>query len=172
MLFKLVLAGELGVGKSSIALQYLEKTFTGAEVSNIGSDFRIKQIDVGKTKVKLQIYDTAGQEKFRTVTVSYFRAASAVILVLDVTNPESLANMDKWIAEAKQTGKNLKFLILANKVDLERKWDEAKVRDIMRGLKETDFLYRETSAKTGQGVTEGFKELAELLVAEAKGGSL
>jgi len=65
LLFKVVFAGDLGVGKSSLILQLVEKTFTGEDVATIGADFRIKMVDINKKRIKLQIYDTSGQEKFR-----------------------------------------------------------------------------------------------------------
>jgi len=171
-LFKVVLTGELGVGKSSIALQYLEKTFTGDDVATIGAEFRYKTIEAAKKRVKLQIWDTAGQEKFRAITVSYFRGASAVVVVVDVTNKDSLSTLDKWINDAKQvSGKTFRFLILANKIDLDkqRTVKDTDVQDILSKFKDIEFIYKEASAKSGQGVNEAFKELAETLVLDANG---
>uniref|UniRef100_A0A6B2LLV4 Uncharacterized protein n=1 Tax=Arcella intermedia TaxID=1963864 RepID=A0A6B2LLV4_9EUKA len=173
----MVLTGELGVGKSSIVLQFIERTFTGDEVSTIGADFRTKTIEVAKKKIKLQIYDTAGQEKFRQITTSYFRGASAVVVVVDVTNADSLKNLDKWISDAKSCNpqKAYKFLILANKIDLTDK-RTVKDSDIKQALekkfKDLDYIYKETSAKDGTGLNEAFKELAQALVDETNDNRL
>eukprot|EP01123_Difflugia_compressa_P005273 TRINITY_DN1692_c1_g2_i5.p1 TRINITY_DN1692_c1_g2~~TRINITY_DN1692_c1_g2_i5.p1 ORF type:complete len:194 (+),score=42.36 TRINITY_DN1692_c1_g2_i5:43-624(+) len=171
-LFKVVLTGELGVGKSSIALQYLEKTFTGDDVATIGAEFRTKTIDAAKKRVKLQLWDTAGQEKFRAITVSYFRGASAVIVVFDVTNKASIENLKRFIEDALQvTGKSFKFLILGNKIDLtnQRQVTQKEVEDILHEFQDIDYSYKEASAKTGYGVNEAFKELAESLVNDMDG---
>uniref|UniRef100_A0A6B2LL86 Uncharacterized protein n=1 Tax=Arcella intermedia TaxID=1963864 RepID=A0A6B2LL86_9EUKA len=166
-MFKVVFVGDLGYGKSSIILQYLEKTFTGEECSSIGADFRVKTIQLdNKKKVKLQLWDAAGQEKFRTICILYYRGAHLVVIVLDVTDSTSLNNLDKWVQEMKQQARaDLQFLVVGNKIDLvdQRKITESDVNPIMTRIK-CNYLYRETSAKDGTGIDELFKEIALLLV--------
>jgi len=166
-LFKLVLVGEGGVGKSSLVLRYVDDTFLEEDVGTIGADFKIKFLNIGKTRLKLQIWDTAGQEKFRVMTSSYFAGASAVVVVFDKTNRESFNNIEKWIKEARsfmdpQVSRNLAFLIVGNKCDLT---EEAVVtaQEAKTLADRQNALYFETSAKFGTGVSAAFKALAEKL---------
>jgi len=164
-LFKLVLVGEVGVGKSSLVLRYTDNTFLNDDVGTIGADFKVKFINVDKKKVKLQIWDTAGQEKFRVMTSSYFGGANAVIIVFDLTDQKSLDAVEKWIKEAQSfadKSKPLQFLIVGNKKDLEK--ERTVDKDAPRRLAEKyNALYCETSAKTGAKVDEAFQMIGERL---------
>jgi len=88
-LFKLVLIGDSGVGKSCLLLRFADDNFTDSYISTIGVDFRFRTITIDKKTVKLQIWDTAGQERFRTITSAYYRGADGIIMVYDVTSSES-----------------------------------------------------------------------------------
>jgi len=120
--------------------------------------------------VKLQIFDTAGQEKFRAITVSYYRGSSAVIVVFDLTNMESFKNVEKWIIDSKaMTNKpNTVFLVIGNKLDLKgkRKVTEEYVKELVDKCTDTNttIFYAEASAKTGEGITEAFMKLSDVLV--------
>jgi Ras-related protein Rab-1A len=96
-LFKILLIGDSGVGKSSILTQFANKTFTDSYMSTIGVDFTIKTVDIDGKAVKLQIWDTAGQERFRTITSSYYRGAHGINLEYDITNVESFNNIKQWL---------------------------------------------------------------------------
>ncbi|CAM5147798.1 unnamed protein product [Natator depressus] len=89
-LFKLLIIGDSGVGKSSLLLRFADNTFSGNYITTIGVDFKIRTLVINGERVKLQIWDTAGQERFRTITSTYYRNTHGVIIVYDVTNPEFL----------------------------------------------------------------------------------
>uniref|UniRef100_A0AAQ4PK86 Uncharacterized protein n=1 Tax=Gasterosteus aculeatus aculeatus TaxID=481459 RepID=A0AAQ4PK86_GASAC len=92
-LFKLLLIGDSGVGKSCLLLRFADDTYTESYISTIGVDFKIRTIDMDSKTVKLQIWDTAGQERFRTITSSYYRGAHGIIIVYDVTDINTRFNI-------------------------------------------------------------------------------
>merc|ERR1711934_731857 len=92
-LFKVVILGDSGVGKSAIIVRYAEGSYSESYTSTIGVDFKIKTLEVDRHKCKIQLWDTAGQERFRTITNSFLRGASAMLIVFDLTNQESLDNI-------------------------------------------------------------------------------
>lgn len=172
-LFKLVLVGEVGAGKSSLVLRYTDDTFLGDEVGTIGADFKVKFITVQKKRVKMQIWDTAGQEKFRTMTSSYFAGANAVIVVFDLTDKKSFDLSEKWIREAKKfngASNPISFLLVGNKSDLPNRiegvTEKAKAFASQHGA-----IYCETSAKTGAKVADAFFAIGEKLKKEVDGES-
>ena len=97
LLFKLLLIGDSGVGKTCILFRFSDDTFNNRFISTIGIDFKIKTIELRGKKVKLQIWDTAGQERFHTITTSYYRGAMGIMLVYDITNSKSFDNIAKWL---------------------------------------------------------------------------
>uniref|UniRef100_A0A665SYY8 Ras-related protein Rab-35-like n=1 Tax=Echeneis naucrates TaxID=173247 RepID=A0A665SYY8_ECHNA len=101
-LFKLLIIGDSNVGKSSLLLRFADNSFSGSYITTIGVDFKIRTVDIEGERVKLQIWDTAGQERFRTITSTYYRNTHGVIIVYDVTNPESFVNVKRWLNEISQ----------------------------------------------------------------------
>lgn len=163
MLFKMLIIGDSGVGKSSLMLRFTDNMFTEAFLGTIGVDFKIKMVDIQGTKARLQIWDTAGQERFRTITSSYYRGAQGIIVVFDVTSPESFSNVQKWIQEIERYGTDgVIILLVGNKTDLV---DERKVSrtDAEEFAVQFGLLYLETSAKSSHNVNETFEHLAGLI---------
>ena len=98
-LFKLVLIGDTGVGKSCLLLRFADDAFTESYISTIGVDFRFRTVKIENKTFKLQIWDTAGQERFRTITSAYYRGADGIIMVYDVTDRESFDHIQDWLHE-------------------------------------------------------------------------
>jgi len=117
-LIKLLLIGDSGVGKSCLLLRYSDDSFTSSFITTIGIDFKIKSIIIETSKVKLQVWDTAGQERFRTITTAYYRGAMGILLVYDVTDENSFANVRNWMRQIDQNASaNVNRLLIANKCD-------------------------------------------------------
>nr|KAF6308370.1 RAB1A, member RAS oncogene family [Myotis myotis] len=144
-LFKLLLIGDSGVGKSCLLLRFADDTYTESYISTIGVDFKIRTIELDGKTIKLQIWDTAGQERFRTITSSYYRGAHGIIVVYDVT--------DRYASE------NVNKLLVGNKCDLTTK----KVVDYTTAKEFADSLgipFLETSAKNAMNVEQSFMTMA------------
>jgi len=122
-LFKLLIIGDAGVGKSSLLLRFADNTFTSAYINTIGVDFKIRTVNIDGMTIKLQIWDTAGQERFRTITATYYRGTHGVIVVYDVTEKESFENVRRWMAEIDNncdTQQNpVNRVLVGNKCDME-----------------------------------------------------
>mmetsp|Transcript_1040 Transcript_1040/g.1788 ORF Transcript_1040/g.1788 Transcript_1040/m.1788 type:complete len:208 (+) Transcript_1040:101-724(+) len=167
-LFKLVLIGDSGVGKSCLLLRFADDSFTDSYISTIGVDFRFRTLKINKKTVKLQIWDTAGQERFRTITSAYYRGADGIIMVYDVTSQESFEHVDEWLNEVDRfANENTCKLLVGNKADLT---EERKVAgDMARALaNRLNVQFLETSAKTSTNVTTAFSLMAEELIATRK----
>eukprot|EP00161_Ancyromonas_sigmoides_P001205 TRINITY_DN10988_c0_g2_i1.p1 TRINITY_DN10988_c0_g2~~TRINITY_DN10988_c0_g2_i1.p1 ORF type:complete len:227 (+),score=97.54 TRINITY_DN10988_c0_g2_i1:65-682(+) len=159
-LFKLLLIGDSGVGKSCLLLRFADDTYTESYISTIGVDFKIRTIELDGKTIKLQIWDTAGQERFRTITSSYYRGAHGIIVVYDVTDQESFNNVKQWLHEIDRYAcENVNKLLVGNKCDLVAK----KVVDAAVAKEFADQLgiqFLETSAKAAQNVEEAFLTMA------------
>jgi len=159
-LFKLLLIGDSGVGKSCLLLRFADDTYSESYISTIGVDFKIRTIEHDGKTIKLQIWDTAGQERFRTITSSYYRGAHGIIVVYDVTDQDSFDNVKQWLQEIERyASENVKKLLVGNKSDLTQK----KVVDYTNAKEYADQLgipFLETSAKANTNVEQAFITMA------------
>lgn len=163
-LFKIILIGDSGIGKSAILFRFADDIYSDNYISTIGVDFKIKTILLNGKMVKLQIWDTAGQERFRTITTSYYRGSHMIFLCYDVTDRESFLNIDNWLYEVrKYSNNNVKIILCGTKSDLYTKrqvsYTEGKMTADNYGF---DFF--ETSAKKDVGVTELFEKSSEKMM--------
>ena len=169
MLFKVLLVGNSGVGKSSLFLSFMDKSWNETFVPTIGVDFKIKTINVNNMNIKYQVWDTAGQERFRTIISSYYKGAHGILLVYDITLKESFESLNDWLNEIKKnTSKNIVKVLIGNKIDLNDKrvisFDEAKEFADNNSMK-----YIETSAKTSTNVDQAFGLIGVELMKSFKG---
>ena len=117
--FKLNIIGDSSVGKTCIFLRFVDEKFSESYLSTIGVDFKQKSIDVDDNKVQLQIWDTAGCERFRTITQNFYRGSHGIVLVYDVTEEDSFKNIRKWISQIEPyTEKDVVKVIVGNKADI------------------------------------------------------
>jgi len=163
-LFKLVLIGDSGVGKSCLLLRFADDAFTESYISTIGVDFRFRTVKIDKKTVKLQIWDTAGQERFRTITSAYYRGADGIIMVYDVTSSDSFDHVNDWLKEVNRyASEGTCKLLVGNKSD--RSADRVVSTEKAKGFAdELGIAFLETSAKSAKNVEEAFLTLAGELI--------
>ncbi|XP_066557996.1 ras and EF-hand domain-containing protein isoform X2 [Amia ocellicauda] len=163
-LYRLVLAGDAGSGKSSFLLRLSMNEFRGDIQTTLGVDFQIKKMLVDGEQTTLQIWDTAGQERFRSIAKSYFRKAHGVLLLYDVTSESSFLNVREWIDEIQNsTEDHIPMCLIGNKSDLKMGMPESGCVDTSHGEKLAmayNALFCETSAKDGTNVVEAVLHLA------------
>lgn len=166
-LFKVVLVGNAGVGKTCLVRRFTQGLFPPGQGATIGVDFMIKTVEVDGERIKLQIWDTAGQERFRSITQSYYRSAHALILVYDITCQPTFDCCPDWLREIQEyaNSKVLKILV-GNKTDRD---DREVPSDIGEEFaKQHDMYFLETSAKQADNVERLFYEIAAELIAQAR----
>ncbi|XP_049429479.1 ras and EF-hand domain-containing protein isoform X1 [Epinephelus fuscoguttatus] len=163
-MYRLVLAGDAGAGKSSFLLRLTLNEFRGDIQTTLGVDFQIKRMLVDGEKTSLQIWDTAGQERFRSIARSYFRKAHGVLLLYDVTSESSFLNVRAWVDQIQDsTDEKIPMCVIGNKVDLREELPEGSCVSSMHGeklAKAYGALFCETSAKEGTNVVETVLHLA------------
>ncbi|XP_063700689.1 ras-related protein Rab-4B [Culicoides brevitarsis] len=171
-LFKFLVIGSAGTGKSCILHQFIESKFKEGSSHTIGVEFGSKIINVGGKSIKLQIWDTAGQERFRSVTRSYYRGAAGALLVYDITNRDSFNVLENWLSDARTLASpNIVILLVGNKRDLE---DEREVTFIEASnfAQANEMVFLETSAKSGENVEEAFLKCSKTILAKIQNGEL
>lgn len=161
-LFKLLLIGDASVGKSALLLRYADHTFSRTYLSTIGVDFKIRTVtlDNGK-RIKLQIWDTSGGERFQSIATSYYRGASGLLIVFDLSDTRSFNNMKYWMNQVDlHTSDSTCIVMVGNKSDLiqQRQVNHA---DALKFAQHYHAQYIETSAKTGDHVDKAFQQLVE-----------
>ena len=167
-LFKVLLLGDSDVGKSSLILRYTDDTFNSKLINSIGVDFKMKKQEIDGKVIKVQIWDTAGHERFRSITYSYYRGANAIIIVFDLSDKKSFINITEWLKQiGKHAKENVFMFLVGNKSDLvdERKvtYEEAK-----QYADEHELPYIETSAKEGININELFDSSIKSFLTNAK----
>ena len=161
--FKLLIIGDSGVGKSSLLMQFSDNLFSDTTTATTGVDFKNCTVDVEGAKVKLQIWDTAGQERFRTITSMHYRGTHGVIFVYDVTNAGTFKCIKKWLHEIDQNCDRVSRVLVGNKDD----YPEKKVVPLEEAQQFADQIgipLYETSAKKGKNVEEVFHAIARLVL--------
>ena len=165
---QILLIGDSRVGKTCLIQRYANGIFKEDYITTVGLDYYTKQEMINNLNVSVKLWDTAGQERFKALTPSFFRNAEGIVIAYDVTNSESFDNLKFWISSIKTNlfEKNIfiPIIIIGNKIDLEDMRDISK--DVASAFaKENKFKYFETSAKTGEGVDEAFRDLVNQVLA-------
>ena len=167
-MFRYIIVGDMGVGKSCLVLQFTENKFRLQHELTIGVEFGGKMIDINNKKIKIQIWDTAGQESFQAITRTYYKGAIGALLVYDITRKETFNHIVKWLEEVKShSNKDICIILIGNKKDLENK------RQVTREegedfAKKNEIMFLETSAKTAEYVADAFINSAQVILDNIK----
>ncbi|KAH3743736.1 Rab GTPase [Pelomyxa schiedti] len=162
-LYKIVLLGDSGVGKSNIVARFNKNQFSLETRTTIGVDIANKEITLDGSKISLQLWDTAGQERFRAISPAYYRGADAALLVYDITKRDSFASMTRWLTELKENvDHSLTIVLIGNKSDLHH-LREVSIAEA-QALAETNSLhFMETSARNAVNIEEVFVQVIKAL---------
>ena len=163
--FKILTLGESGVGKTCILRRFVENKFLKNHLATIGIDFRAKTIQINGYEVKLKIWDTAGEERFRNITNQYYKGADGIILVFDLTNFDTMNKIRDWYNQIKNntSSNDIGLVLVANKSDLKR---EVSNEECLNLSKELNIKLYETSALTGEGVNEIFEYITQEIISK------
>jgi len=158
---KIIIVGDPAVGKTSLLLRYVEDRFEEEYLSTIGVDFYMQTLSIDKNEVKLQIWDTGGQEKFASIRPGYYTGAAGAVIVFDATNPATFQNLEKWMLEVKKHRPNIPIVIAQNKVDLPRSITQD---DIKAFIETYNLPVFETSAKDNVNIDSMFRYFSRMLL--------
>jgi Ras-related protein Rab-6A len=154
--YKLIFLGDQGVGKSCILNRFMNNTFTEEYQATIGLDFQSKNVQIDNQDIHLLLYDTAGQEKFRSLIPMYTRDANIILLVYEVTSKDSFLHLNHWLNDLTTVKKDeVIFVVVGNKTDLEDKREVSR-EEGEQFAKDNDYLFAEVSAKNGKGFQDLF----------------
>jgi len=158
---KLVMLGDTTVGKTSTVMRFVRNEWTEHRPPTIGASFLTQTVTLHDCVVKFELWDTAGQEKYRSLAPLYYRAAQAALVIYDITNRESFQNAQNWITEITQVeGSDVVIALAGNKIDLVAKREVAKEEGIELANR-LGLVFMELSAKTGENVFEIFTKVAQ-----------
>ncbi|KAK6736643.1 hypothetical protein RB195_019380 [Necator americanus] len=169
--FKVVLLGEGAVGKSSLLMRYVENKFSPRHISTIQASFQSKQVDIDGAHITLNIWDTAGQEKYHALGPIYYRGSQGALLIFDITDQRSFERAKVWLKELQRAlGDSVVLMIVGNKFDLARN-RTVPLEEAQEYASSMGAMYEETSAKEDIGIEHTFERLCKAMITIAKDSS-
>ena len=174
-IYKILILGDSGVGKTSLMNQYVKQKFTQQYRATVGADFMSKDVQIDDKQVSLQIWDTAGQDRFQTLGAAFYRGTDCCVLVYDITDKKSFEDLEDWRKEFINQGnpndpESFPFIIVGNKVDKQdqRKVTEKEAKDWCTSVGKTSMQHFECSAKDATNVEQAFQVIARAAASTEK----
>ena len=162
--FKIVMIGEGGVGKTSITLRFTEDRFDENMLMTIGANFASKKMEIDGSQLTLIIWDLGGQPRFRDVISDYFRGSKIAVAVYDATRSFSLERLVDWIKSLKENAPDCDLILVGNKTDLQSNGSGVSLEEGTAFAEKYNALHLQVSAKSGEGVDEMFDAVAKSLI--------
>ena len=167
---KFIIVGDSGAGKSNIILRFTHNEFKGELFPTLGLEYEKKNLIYNNTDYLIQLWDTAGQENFKSITRGYYKGSAVAMIVYDITNEQSFSNVENWIRDCKDSAPSTALLVLiGNKSDLEDKRVISKNSGEDLAI-ENNMMFFETSALNGNGVNDAFQKCIEIIDEKIKSG--
>ena len=161
MIFKLILIGDEGSGKTNILSKYISNKFQSDTITTLGVELSSKTFTINNDKINAQFWDTAGQEKFRSMTAAYYKGALGALVIYDITNKRSFESIDRWISDLTNAAdKKVTIILIGNKSDLEEKREVSLEEGEMKA-KGYNIAFMEISALNGKNIEIAFNKLVE-----------
>ena len=168
IIFKIVLIGDSGVGKTNLLGRYLKKEYKEETKATVGVEFGEKKYELNGLKIKAQIWDTAGQERYKAITSMYYKGAKGALIVFDLSSKNTFQNVEKWYNEIKKTADpNINLILIGNKSDLKDK-RQISTEEGENKAKEMNVAYLETSALNSDNVDKAFDLLIQEITKKMK----
>ena len=169
VLIKLVILGDIAVGKTNFLCRFVDNEFNIVHVSTVGFDFKSRICDITKVnkKVKFQIWDTAGQEKYMSINKNLFQRVQGVILMYDITKRETFERLDLWLNLIKQMTNDIPIVLVGNKLDQEDNIENGRIVEYSEGedfARDNDFEFFEASAMDGTNIDKVFSSIGEKII--------
>ena len=169
--FKVLIVGDAGVGKTQIVSRYEKDVFGEGYEPTVSVDYSYKLIKHKTKNIQLQVWDTAGQDSYRSIIKDYYKNSHLIAFVYDITSKDSFTGIPKWVDEVKkQTDKNTKFLLVGNKYDLAEERRTVTEEEAKQYAENNGMKFFEVSAKTGDGINDMFNYIISELLKEKEPG--
>ena len=160
---KILILGHSGVGKTNIITMFMDKIFNQGHMTTSGIDLKTTSIELNNKKIKIQLWDTCGQEKYKSITKNLYLKVQGILAVYDITNRNSFSILKNWVKSIKSDGNHPKMLIIGNKIDLNENREVPK-DEAIEYAKEEKIEYIETSSKTGENIHKSIIYICEKIM--------
>ena len=161
---KILVLGDTAVGKTSLSLKYVDGFFPENYISTIGVGYKIKIVEINGTKIILKIWNTCGQERYKSLAKTFIKDADGILFVYDISNKQSFEHIKDWIRESEEANGEFQKIVLGNKIDLPAESRDVPKEKLSKYINEKKYKGLEVSAKTGENVEKAFSMLTQLLV--------
>ena len=163
IIIKILIVGNPGVGKSNFIYRYTKDKFSSSNLSSVGFESNIKEIEVTDKKIIVQLWDSAGQDKYKSITKNLFTRVQGIIIVYDITNKKSFLSAQNWIKLIKETNNNIPYVLAGNKCDLKNE-REVEEEEALKFSQDNNITFLETSAKQDINILECINNFVKNIV--------